>query len=102
MSESGVNRKRLPAALKFRHFAFVLACAIAVITSASVARVGAAGAPPQGPATGISSEALSQIEALIRDKEARTPVQQKIDSQLLYEARMKRGVPVVNELRTVE
>jgi len=92
----------LPAGLKFRHFALVLACAIAVITSASVGRVGAAAAPPQGPGSGISSEALAQIEALIRDKEARTPIQQKIDSQLLYEARMKKGVPIVNELRTIE
>ncbi len=36
----------------------------------------------------ISAEAMSQIAALLADKERRTPAQQKIDSQLLYGARM--------------
>ncbi|HEU4386250.1 MAG TPA: HYR domain-containing protein, partial [Blastocatellia bacterium] len=41
--------------------------------------------------TSISPAAMEQIEALLREKESRTPAQQKIDSQLLYANRMRRG-----------
>ena len=41
---------------------------------------------------------LSQIEALQNDKDGRTPVQQKIDSNLIYAARM---VPEISD-RIVE
>ena len=37
---------------------------------------------------GVSAAAMSQIAALLADKEQRTKTQQKIDSQLLYAARM--------------
>jgi uncharacterized repeat protein (TIGR01451 family) len=39
----------------------------------------------------ISQSALGQIEALMREKESRTPEQKKIDSQLLYKLKQKRG-----------
>ena len=39
----------------------------------------------------ISPEALAQIEALIREKESRTGAEQKMDSQLIYELKMRRG-----------
>ncbi len=39
----------------------------------------------------ISQNALGQIESLIREKETRTPEQKKIDSQLLYRLKQKRG-----------
>src|SRR5215470_5653542 len=94
------RNKRSFVALTFRHFALPLACAIAAITAASAGRVGAAA--PQGSASGIAPEALAQIEALIREKDTRSPVQQKIDSQLLYELRMKQGVPVANGIQRVE
>ena len=41
--------------------------------------------------TRISQSALGQIEALMREKESRTPEQKKIDSQLLYKLKQKRG-----------
>src|ERR1044071_9312678 len=41
--------------------------------------------------SGISETAARQIDALIAEKESRTPAQQKIDSQLLYAAKMNRG-----------
>lgn len=50
---------------------------------------------------GVSATAMSQIAALLAEKEQRTKVQQKIDSQLLYGARMAArgeaapGVPVL-------
>ena len=53
-------------------------------------------------ASDIAPEALAQIDALIREKETRSPVQRKIDSQLLYEMRIKQRVPVANGIQTVE
>src|SRR5258708_15409428 len=42
----------------------------------------------------IGSEALRQIQVLLADKAARTPVQRKIDSNLIYASRMSLGIPV--------
>src|SRR5215510_13634335 len=39
----------------------------------------------------IGESALRQIEALMREKESRTPEQKKIDSQLLYRLKQKRS-----------
>ena len=51
---------------------------------------------------GISAEALAQIAALLAEKQARTPVEQKIDSQLLYEQKMQSGAPIANGIWTLE
>src|SRR5229473_1898154 len=51
----------------------------------------AASMPLQKPQPEISESAWQQIQALEIDKESRTPAQQKIDSQLLYAIRMRRG-----------
>ena len=51
----------------------------------------------------LSAQALQQIQALLEEKEARTPAQQRIDSQLLAKARMARGEPIalgISTLRT--
>ena len=45
----------------------------------------------QEPAPEIDQSAWQQIQALLEEKEARTAVQQKIDSQLLYAIKMGRG-----------
>ncbi len=39
----------------------------------------------------IEPQAAAQIEALLREKESRSPVERKIDSQLLYALKMSRG-----------
>jgi subtilisin-like proprotein convertase family protein len=39
----------------------------------------------------IAESALQQIQALVAEKEARTPAQRKLDSQLLYASKMHRG-----------
>src|SRR3954469_3238452 len=57
---------------------------------------------PAEPAAGISAEALAQIAALIADKQARTPVQQKIDSQLLYEQKMEAGDQVADGIWAID
>ena len=41
----------------------------------------------------LSPQARAQIQALMDDKQSRTPAQQKIDSNLIYEARQRRGLP---------
>jgi hypothetical protein len=47
------------------------------------------------PTQGISPEAVAQIDALLRDKAQRTPVQQRIDSQLLYAQQAAAGRAVI-------
>jgi hypothetical protein len=76
-----------------------LVVVLSVVSAGTRARLAA-----QQPAdqTGISAEGLAQIEALLADKQARTPVQQKIDSQLLYQKKMEFGAPVANGLWFVE
>src|SRR5205085_11237908 len=51
---------------------------------------------------GVSPEAWQQIEALIAEKESRTSVQTKLDSQLIYELKMQNGQPVANGVQAVE
>ena len=50
----------------------------------------------------ISPEALAQINALIREKESRTDVQKKIDSQLIYQSRMAHGLMVADSVSTLQ
>lgn len=50
----------------------------------------------------ISPEAIRQIEALMNEKESRTPAQQKVDSRLLYTAKMWRGEAIASEVATLE
>src|SRR5262245_20128537 len=51
--------------------------------------------------TRISQSALGQIEALMREKESRTPEQKKIDSQLLYKLKQKRGEQIAPGLENL-
>ena len=59
-------------------------------------------AAPVAPDTNgqISPGALKQIAALEEAKAARTPAQQKMDSQLLYADKMRRNVPVAEGVPT--
>ncbi|HKP72549.1 MAG TPA: S8 family serine peptidase, partial [Pyrinomonadaceae bacterium] len=50
----------------------------------------------------ISESARLQIESLIRDKQSRTPTQRKIDSQLLYATKQKKGIPVSDAVTTLD
>src|SRR5262245_26380009 len=50
----------------------------------------------------ISPQALAQIEALIREKDSRTGAQQKMDSQLIYALKMRRGAMIAEGVRTLE
>ena len=83
-----------------------VALTVALGASSPASRVGEGeGARPSGQeqaANGITQEAMAQIEALIREKETRSPAERKIDSQLLYALRMQRGLPVAPGVQTLE
>lgn len=50
----------------------------------------------------LSDEAQSQIRSLLDEKRSRTPAQQKIDSQLLYASRMRRGQDAAPGVRSLQ
>ena len=80
-----------------RAAAFALLLTLTVLSGA---RTGAA--QPDQALAELSPEVLAQIDALIAEKESRSAVEQKIDSQLLYESRMEAGEPVAAGLWAVE
>jgi Subtilase family len=59
--------------------------------------------PPAAAASGqeLSAQGLEQIQALLAEKESRTPAQRKLDSNLLYAARQSRGVDVAPGVRSL-
>jgi hypothetical protein len=50
----------------------------------------------------MSPVALAQIEALLREKDSRTGAQLKMDSQLIYALKMRRGAMIAEGVRTLE
>ncbi|HEY7292846.1 MAG TPA: S8 family serine peptidase [Vicinamibacterales bacterium] len=56
----------------------------------------------QQPAGGLAPEGLAQIDALIAEKDSRSAVQQKIDSQLLYQQRIESGQPIADGIWSIE
>jgi hypothetical protein len=77
----------------------LLCGAIAVSSTAWLSNRNASAAS-QDP--GISPEALAQIEALIQEKESRSETEQKMDSQLIYEAKMDRGEVIADGIRRLD
>lgn len=49
----------------------------------------------------LSKEALRQIQALLLEKESRTPAQQKLDSQLVYAIKMQRSESIATGVQTL-
>ena len=78
------------------------ALVVALSTLPSAVRARAQQPPSNQPVADISPEALAQIEALIREKESRSEVEQKIDSQLLYEVKMQAGQPLAPGVDSLE
>ncbi len=79
----------------------VIALAIGVAGGTRL-RATSAQDPGQQAGSGISAEALAQIEALIAEKEARTPTERKIDSQLIYELKKAAGLPIASGVADIE
>ena len=50
----------------------------------------------------LSPNAAAQIQALIDEKRTWTPTQQKVHSNLLYEAKQRRGLPIAPGVPTLE
>jgi hypothetical protein len=78
-----------------------LLLAIALTTS----HLGANAAQDPQPAqttAGISPEALAQIDALIAEKESRSAIDRKLDSQLIYELKMRAGAQIARGMQTIE
>ncbi len=55
----------------------------------------------EGAPVEISQTAWQQIQSLIQEKAARSPVQQKIDSQLLYAIKLNRREPIASSVQTL-
>jgi hypothetical protein len=55
----------------------------------------------QEPVREIDPSVWQQIQALLEEKETRTAAQQKIDSQLLYAIKMRRGESIAKGVRTL-
>ena len=78
-------------------------CSVAAVASGALFSSGRpASAAPTQENTGISPEALAQIESLIAEKESRTGPEARIDSQLIYEMKMQRGEWITDRVPTVE
>jgi subtilase family protein len=88
------NRRRFLITLVF------FLCSAIAITSTAWISSRSARAAQEDP--GISPEALAQIEALIREKESRTETEKKLDSQLIYEAKMERGEAIADGVRRLD
>ena len=82
--------------------ALLMITAVALVAGTSLFSLRFPGASAAAQTNDISPEALAQIEALIREKESRSPTESKLDSQLIYELKMDRGEAVANGVRTVE
>ena len=66
-------------------------------------RAGAVVEPQKTGADGkISDSAAQQIQALLAEKESRTPAQQKLDSQLVYAIKFRRGDSLRAVVQTLE
>src|SRR5215813_5290188 len=61
-----------------------------------------AAAQTRGETARLNDEAARQIRSLLDEKQSRTPAQQKIDSQLLYTGRMRRGQEIAPGVRSLQ
>ncbi|MEN3331095.1 MAG: hypothetical protein V7641_460, partial [Blastocatellia bacterium] len=100
-STSSPSRDRFR--LKIARLILMLTLAVALGAGLSLwPGLHASGSTDKPQADAISQTALNQIQALLAAKLARTPVQQKIDSNLLAFIQISKGEPVAEGLPTVE
>jgi len=81
----------------------IAAILLVAVPGYSVIRAAAGGLPQSQPSAGPAAQSnalspgmLAQIEAMEREKAARSGVQRKLDSQLIYELKSWRGEPIAN------
>lgn len=75
----------------------LLLCAMVAFWGLPLAGAGQQEQPPPG----LSVTAVSQIASMMSEKVARTPAQRKIDSQIIYAAKMARGEPIAPGVTTL-
>lgn len=75
--------------------------AAVLLTAAAVMGTLRVVAAQQAPPAGMSAAAQAQITALLADKATWTPAQRKIDSQLIYAARLASGQAIANGVATL-
>ncbi|HET6980347.1 MAG TPA: S8 family serine peptidase [Pyrinomonadaceae bacterium] len=80
----------------------VVACTLAAVASGALFSNKIRRATASPALEDISPEALAQIDALIREKESRTDVQKKIDSQLIYQLKMNQGLMVADSVSSLQ
>src|ERR1700749_2433765 len=80
----------------------IVGCTLAAVASGALYPNGIRKATASKALDGISPEALAQIDALVREKESRTDVQKKIDSQLIYQSKMARGQSVADNVPSLQ
>jgi len=85
---------------KFALLAF-LGLTLSTPTSPAFAQSASAAAPAVTGATKITDSARQQIAELLAEKESRTPAQRKIGSSLIYMAKMKHGIKITPNVRTL-
>jgi hypothetical protein len=101
MSTSSTNRNRRR--IKFTRLILMLTLAVAI--GAGISRwpgLHASGSTDKTQSSDISQTALDQIQALIAAKQARTPAQRKMDSNLLAFIKMSKGEAVAEGVPTIE
>src|SRR5262245_30209269 len=81
---------------------FVVVACLLLVASGALFSSGIRKATASQALDDISPEALAQIDALIREKESRSDVQKKIDSQLIYQTKMDRGQVVADSVSTLQ
>ncbi len=101
------KRLRQSAGLPFSRLSLIVMLFIALTvgifaTPALLERATAQQSIQPDAARQLDDNALGQIAALYEEKALRTPVQQKIDSQLLAELRMNRGEAVARGVQTIK
>jgi hypothetical protein len=79
-----------------------IAIVTCLATATSASRPAGEQAPQDQVQTDIQPSALAQIGALMAEKASRTGAQQKIDSQLIYAIKMRRGEPIAAGVQTLD
>ena len=98
MNPTGAARRIRSACSRLVIVGAALAAALGITSS----HAGLAARGAQQEDNGIAPSARAQIQALLDEKETRTPAERKIDSQLLYAWRMAQGLPVAPGVPTLD
>lgn len=99
-TQKQLNRRRM---MRWLWSSTLIICSVAGGSLAAwILSNGIPGAGAKAQQVTISPEALAQIEALLREKAARAGTQRKMDSQLIYELKMRSGAQIAEGVQALE